>query len=107
MRSIPEADDERHLRLIRDGERVTAHPIPDGLTIERDLSTGEPKGLLAFWWTVPLARVDHDAATGEIVVSVYVDKQDETPFISEGVGTLNGWLAVAMPDDVKAALGEL
>jgi hypothetical protein len=84
---------------------VGSHPIPEGLGIARDLSTGEPKGLLAFWWTVPIARVDHDATTGEIVVTVTAE--NVTSFVNEGVGTLNGWLHVAMPEDVLGALEEL
>jgi hypothetical protein len=101
------ADDDRYLRLVREGEKrpVGQHPIPDGLTIERDVSTGEPKGLLVFWWTVEIARVDHDPTSGEIVVTeTFATKSS---FTLEGIGMLNGWIVVALPEDVMAALGEL
>lgn len=78
--------------------------IPEGLGVARDMTSGEPKGLLAFWWTVPIARVDHDKETGDIVVTVTA--VNVTSFVNEGVGTLNGWLGTASPQDVLEALDE-
>lgn len=76
-------------------------PIPEGLSVARDPSG---KGLLASWWGVQLAHVESNPEVpgGLVVVALAAP----SAFTHEGIGTLNGWLPVAGPDDLRQALGE-
>lgn len=76
-------------------------PIPEGLTVTRDPSG---RGLLASWWGVQVATV---ASNPDVPGGLHVTQTaSASAFTSEGIGTLNGWLPVASPDDLLQALGE-
>lgn len=76
-------------------------PIPEGLSLVRDPSG---RGLLVCWWGTQIARVDSNPdVLGGLVVR---ETCRPSAFSHEGIGTLNGWLPVASPDDLTQALGE-